>query len=103
MATSRRMHPAIIIFDDVLTWLTEYYDTLPPPHETESIKSHSTRITLTNLFNQIMLQMERAQVDYHPYIRSLLQKKTSLMRAVHKAHCTTEQTHPLHVEASLTL
>jgi hypothetical protein len=98
-----RIHPAIIIFDDVLTWLTEYYDTLPPPQGTESIKSHTTRITLTNLFNQIVLQMERAQVDYHPHIRSLLLKRSNLIKAVHKAHCTTEQTHPLHAEVSFTL
>ena len=93
MAHQRQPHPAIIVFEDILDCLADYYQGLPVNEDV--IKSHAARITIDNLFNQLMIQFTRAQIDLHSHSRRLTRKKANILHSIHRAHGTTEYTHPL--------
>ena len=93
MALQRQPNPAIIVFEDILDCLADYYPSLPI--DEDMIKSHATRITIDNLFNQLMLQFTRAHVDLQQHSRRLIRKKATILYAIHRAHGTNERTHPL--------
>ena len=93
MAQRRQTNPAIIVFEDILTSLANYYQDLPI--DPDAIKSHATRITVNNLFNQVILQLGRAQIDVTPHLRRLVNKRANIEYAIHRAHGTTERTHPI--------
>ena len=98
MALQRQPHPAIKVIEDILDCLADYYQSLPVDENV--IKSHAARITIDNLFNQLMIQFTRAQIDVQYHSRRLNRKKANILYAIHRAHGTTERTHPLNATYS---
>jgi len=92
---SRPTPPAVILLEDILRSLRDFYNQIPTSPEPQILKSHAARITINNLYSQILLQFQRAQISYRSHQEGLQSLRNSVILSIHRVHGTTEAAHPI--------
>jgi hypothetical protein len=80
----------IVLLLDTIQWLTEFYDSVPRAQSPNISQSAAALITVRNLTNQMLVQLDRARFPVKDYGTRITTANDRLVKAIHRAYKTTE-------------
>ena len=80
----------IVLLLDTIQWLTEFYDSVPRSQSPNISQSAAALITVRNLTNQMLIQLDRARFPVKDYGTRITNANARLVSAIHRAYKTVD-------------